>query len=826
MPDEVMGVRAVFEFKDFGEQVTKYEKRLEEAELATEKYAKDVEGSYDISTKAVTDHVEVTIDSLRDLRWRIITMMFFMRTAAQVISGAWQMMEAARESSLDAASTQALARAYGIEVDSVVQDLKELSGAALTTKEALAIANQGILADQGQFATSYSELWQTAVISARASGKEAVDVFSEIVQAIKEGDAEALEAATPFNNLESAVQAYAEAQGVAAEEVEESVVQQILLQRTLEDTSILMSSGASAASSQADGIAGLSDAWDTFLKSANAIVDWGKVTSFVFDAVADGIDIVTQGILIERAAVEGLLNIWRNYRETLDGTMTVREAFFEGTSDFIQEYQDKMKGLEDVQQGAGFRQDILAGPEGDPDIFGTEGTLKSLQSAIASYEQLRSKHLQRIADIDARYLKDVENITQSFNDDISDIHEDYADKVTDIQEKYTDRMFDINQQHNDQLVKAAQRYSDEMIDAEISMVNARERAIRAANNRISDLRDSEGQKEYNDLAKHLLRMQQAREKFVLNRVQSEREYQYNRNRLIAEGDVLAIEDLDARHGFEQLSDEENLDLRLKQMQDSFELQRKLRQDDLNNQIDDIRLALERQLLEISIRDQQRRANIQREYDRDLRDAAQQRERARRDASQDAFRDIADAAERRDKRLAQNEEEYQEDLQKAADRRDEKNAAEDADFLERQKKWAEHWVEIEKATELGITGVYDIFKAYFGEGEQLDQLYAAFYARREREASILETMLAKLRGEYDQIVPGIGPNDPGFIGPQNQRPFIGPQQQGEMNLQWQGAPIQLQVTGPEGQSLNLDDQTMDQLLQAVMVTLTTQLREVR
>jgi hypothetical protein len=71
-----------------------------------------------------------------------------------------------------------------------------------------------------------------------------------------------------------------------------------------------------------------------------------------------------------------------------------------------------------------------------------------------------------------------------------------------------------------------------------------------------------------DLNKSLLQAQQDCERFELDEVQSERRYQYERARLVAEGDTLALEQLDELHELEEKEAAENEALRVKQAQET------------------------------------------------------------------------------------------------------------------------------------------------------------------------------------------------------------------------------------------------------------------
>jgi hypothetical protein len=87
----------------------------------------------------------------------------------------------------------------------------------------------------------------------------------------------------------------------------------------------------------------------------------------------------------------------------------------------------------------------------------------------------------------------------------------------------------------------------------------------------------------------------AQRRFNLSQIQSERLYLYERELLVAEGDVLAIEQLDRRYELERQAAEENFKLQQEQQKRMFELQAELLADAMRDQIQALQEALRDQL---------------------------------------------------------------------------------------------------------------------------------------------------------------------------------------------------------------------------------------
>jgi len=92
-------------------------------------------------------------------------------------------------------------------------------------------------------------------------------------------------------------------------------------------------------------------------------------------------------------------------------------------------------------------------------------------------------------------------------------------------------------------------------------------------------------------------MKQSNERFQLDQLQSQRRYEYERAHLVAEGDTLAIEQLDELYKLEQQEAAENEDLQQRQAQENFDAQIKDMEQAATDLLAELSSGLEEQLIE-------------------------------------------------------------------------------------------------------------------------------------------------------------------------------------------------------------------------------------
>jgi len=148
------------------------------------------------------------------------------------------------------------------------------------------------------------------------------------------------------------------------------------------------------------------------------------------------------------------------------------------------------------------------------------------QSVIRRFNTTLADHEQRINDINAAYSEAIGKATVDYYDELRDIEADLQKDIAKIDER---------------------------------ALKSREKAYDRYYKDLAKLQARAQKEEQRDLERHQLEMEFARRRYNLSVLQNERMYQYERLQLVAEGDVLAIEDLDARYELERQAAEENYD---------------------------------------------------------------------------------------------------------------------------------------------------------------------------------------------------------------------------------------------------------------------------
>jgi len=207
----------------------------------------------------------------------------------------------------------------------------------------------------------------------------------------------------------------------------------------------------------------------------------------------------------------------------------------------------------------------------------------------------------------------------------------------------------------------------------------------------------DGQKaQQNDAERHALEMEFAQRRHNLSLLQNERMYQYSRGMLVAEGDVLAIEDLDARYQLEKQAAEENFALQQQQAEAMFRLQAKIQSEAMRDQVAALQLGLRDQLAEIE--------NGRREEIAEAQAAAQEKE-------------------------AQAADEYATALAAAMEAQQEELKAQEEGQLEREKALADFLIDMGRELGIGYDAALGIAKQYFDVGGTFDSLMKTEWERQ-------------------------------------------------------------------------------------------------
>jgi hypothetical protein len=612
-----------------------------------------------------------------------------------------------------------MAAGYDASIKSIIENLQAVSNNTLTTMEAFTLAQKGLTTDLGEFAENYDEYWQSARLVQRATGEEATAVFEAVAEAIVKADAEILDNTTTIYQARQAVQEYADANGRLVDELSDVEVQQIIFNRVQEVTNTLLANGA------LEGVS-FAEAWKQI----------GATWKNVMDAF--GVTLGAQAPFIQflELANAGLRNLGAGF-VFVQSTLALQRTLMTGGS--LAEAKEEFKRISEIGlEALGVVED--RGGQGLPlpgELFDEDKDKKAREKNIDSL---------------LRHIERREEIIDKHNERLRKMYEDYQSDIDKIEARTT------------RDIARAQR------DAE----QDRQKAVRKNARKVEELtRDHYRTLEY-ELRKHTLDTKHRNERFRLESLQDERLYQYERSILVAEGDVLAIEDLDARYRLEQQARGENQRLTLAQEEAEYQQKRQKRVADFQTDLSDLQWQLDERIKEIA-----------------------QAERER----------IAELKARRVEDLAEAKRDYEE-----------QRAAEVENQEVRLQQWAEHWESVARQTKIGVDKMMTIIRSVYGPGGEAEGIISQFQARVVQMMSRV-TDIERILGErVTASVPWRGQGSRRMVGRPRQfggdewfsRPTLlrvgegqapehvvtspGYGRGGSMTLAWRGGPIPLHGSG--------------------------------
>lgn len=313
-----------------------------------------------------------------------------------------------------------------------------------------------------------------------------------------------------------------------------------------------------------------------------------------------------------------------------------------------------------------------------------------------------------------RVLKDSKDLLEESGESAAD----YEDRLRDLQ-RSAERLTTLSMRHADimddyavavdkagetfreGLVDAQKEYEADIKKAETRAFKDREAAWKDYYRRLDRIHRDQQDQTSNLEERHRLQMEFAERHHVLNLLNSEALYQYERGRLVAEGDVLAIEDLDARYELERQATEENFRLQQQQAEAMFQLQLRQQQQAMEQQREDLWAALQQRLQDIEEARRERRH-----------EAEVERQEAREEAKEEYNEEMDDQKEALKKRLKDQ-----------------------ADF------WAKYLMDME----IGFGEAQNIIQAQFGTGSASEKYFTEFWTRRETELARFTAMLGGAMG---------------------------------------------------------------------------------
>jgi hypothetical protein len=625
--------------KQFNKRFQGYLAGLRAMEKATDDLADKSERADKKRAKSAKKAEETIAKSLQQSRREMLTVLFFIRMLERAWVAAWRLMGDASEEGAKRMGIRALARRMETDLGGVAAQIVELANESSSAQEAMQVVLQGLLTDQGQFSDEYAKLWEAARVAAVTGMAEADEAFKAFVTDLVEGTGAATDAISPIYGVQQALADFAAESGRTVEQLTQQEAAHITLQQVYRTTNELLDEGARAALDASEGWDRVTAAIDEF----KTVVGTLLVESGALPALKRLVDAATQSVALLGAAWsatrEGFttgnfeLNVANALTELIQaGRGDPSEAF----SKHMQRYADALGLFQDkVNKGGMDYAGLRAGADpSDPDDF------SPILDHLMKRERLMEDHSYRIGKVEQRYQTRMAKAWSRYNTNVSRI------------QRQADRDRD----------RAQRRFDRQRARAQNDMQRRLEKAEQ----------------------EHYLRLEQNSREYRLREMQSEALYQYERGRLVAFGDVLGIEDLDARSELEKDARKQNFDEQQRQEKENYELRRRFMREQMEEQMEWMRAALEDQLEEIRIREEER-----------LREAEERRKE-----------ELADAAQARDAQLKDEERQHLRSLE----------------------QWNQYWVKLAGRFDLGLSEVRAILNTFFGSGGDIDSIMSSFISK--------------------------------------------------------------------------------------------------
>jgi len=739
--------------------------------------------------KSAESAAKTELKWLHRTRWDIITVMFYYRLLSQVVRTSIKLIQDSLEEATERGGARVLARSYEVDLGRMQQAFREVAEGTISMQDAIQAVQAGLLQDQGQFADKYVELWRAALIGGAVAGEEAADMFSTFVEAMAQGDAEILDSQTNLYQARLAVEKYADSVGVAAKDLDPLIKAQIIFNSIMEETEELVAAGGDELLAQDKQLKTLGVSWGIFTSVLGTVAKELYQTGSALEIVNDLLMTLSRlAILASANAAHFAANIailqpggvplgvgppaLIALRAAWALTVGRREAEAEETPE------------------EAYNRVIRAGAEA-MGLFSDK-----VDRSRETYERFREEE-----DKATDYGTFADHILKR-----QDLFEEHDKRMTAIAQKRDDRMAKIELDHQ----KAVLRIHKDAFDDRIKAFRDHQRSI-VKETAQYNLRDRQ------ELEDHLRDLRQAEEKYQLGRLHDQRLYNYERMMLVAEGDVLAIEDLDARYELEQQAAAENQQLQQRHRGEDYREEQQQRKERFDLELREMQQAYEEKLREISIRE------------RELLD---------------------EQITRRYEALQEAQLTYDEEMRDEQDR-----------HAESLLQWNQYWATLAERTELGASTITKIIKQFFGAGGESDQIVDDFYKRWTERQGILARVQAITAKPTPPTPAVFGPPPgsreeaiqfwryagiPGFGGGYQhggsgvaRRPTLLSVGEGHtperfsiepaagighhMSLSWAGGPIPLQGQGLEGANLG---GLGDAITQGIVVELVSQLRNAR
>lgn len=528
--------------------------------------------------KEQNEKTGASLSTLRRNWFDIIAVFGIVTTGIAGVIGAFKVLEKAAEFRGMVKASEGLARSYAVNMKGVMEAIDAAADSTLTAGKKFKIFNEALLTDVPEMGQSIDELVKIARAAAIASGQEFDTVLEKLQLGIARGSSRLIDDARIYLKVGDVVEQYAEAHGIAADEVDAHTQQLLVLNAVLERGSEVVAmvgdealkeaaafqqvdknfAELGATLSQVFVISGGVDTLNEALVSLNELlvigargmVFWAGVIAGADDAVralivdtvglAYATDQLAKGNIV--AALKYTAIVAKQSKEFRDSARQIAEDADEVTKRMAQAQGVVFADRPEVDARDGFarladqreqQQKAMLKKEKEYRDKLDELIIKSgerVLDAESDYqrrlEEQEVDHQNKLYDIRLDGIRKREDLGIELGRDLEDADIDYQRAVEDAYLDHKDKLLKIEEKYQDRLREIQRRFEDEYWEAvknrdAVALVEA----FRNRNRGIEDAqrqRDRETDDEDNDYNR---RVEDARKALERKRQDARRAYQ-------------------------------------------------------------------------------------------------------------------------------------------------------------------------------------------------------------------------------------------------------------------------------------------------------------
>jgi hypothetical protein len=416
---------------------------------------------------------------------------------------AFDVLEKAAQFRALTSATQNMARAFGVDMDTIMAKLDAVSNRTMTQTDKMRLFNRALIALGTEGISQLPQLYEIANAIAIARNESTEASFERLFTGIERGSSKMVNTILPNAlKVNDVVKQYADANGIAVDAVDELTAKQLMLNEVTEKGGALV------------GIIGknVGDEVDAFHRLEKATGELGAtlaqmpfVTGTVIEGLTTAVNAASQLVAILASAVAGgfqLAILAAQLHAEIKiagvgvgvGNKNLKDVVA-GANRAFEETFKRMTAAQGIQYGETDerRQAILSmrrsaqegGVSGDTTlkdkqlkaerefqdkraqaiIDGGQKAREAEQSMLQDMEDLEIDHYNKLSEIAIDGARKRQDISIDYGRKVEDAETDYQQAVEDNQSDHRNRMVDIEQKYQEKIRQVQRRFTDEYWNA-------------------------------------------------------------------------------------------------------------------------------------------------------------------------------------------------------------------------------------------------------------------------------------------------------------------------------------------------------------------------